>query len=153
MKNPALRFVPAALAPLLAFGLGYVLGHAPSARAATALQPAVVDVSAIVPGDLNPPNPITPNNRTKTYAAADGAAVQVQIGTVPRHYHSDANEIQVVMSGSGTEWLGDKQVALRPGTMLIIPAGTPHGGTTDPNLKIVAVKTPPQAPTDIHLVP
>jgi quercetin dioxygenase-like cupin family protein len=84
---------------------------------------------------------------------ADGATVQVQIGTVPKHYHSDANEIQVVMSGSGTEWLGDKQVALKPGTMLIIPAGTPHGGTTDSNLKIVAIKTPPQASTDFHPTP
>jgi hypothetical protein len=35
-------------------------------------------------------------------------------------------------------------VALKPGTMLIVPAGTPHAGTTDANLKIVAFKTPPQ---------
>ena len=50
--------------------------------------------------------------------------------------------IQIVISGSGTEWLGDKQVALKPGTMLIIPAGTPHAGTTEPNLKIVAIEDP-----------
>ena len=57
------------------------------------------------------------------------------------------------MHGGGTEWLGDKQVPLRPGELLIIPAGTPHGGTTDPNLAILSFKTPPQAPTDIHPIP
>lgn len=77
----------------------------------------------------------------------------VQTGTIFKHLHADANEIQIVISGSGTEWLGDKQVALKPGMMLVIPAGTPHAGTTDPNLKIIAIKTPPQSPTDIHPVP
>ena len=91
--------------------------------------------------------------RSKLLAAADGATGQIQIGTVAKHYHADANEIQIVLEGSGTEWLGDKQVALKPGTMLIIPAGTPHGGTTDSHLKIVAFKTPPQAATDVHPVP
>jgi mannose-6-phosphate isomerase-like protein (cupin superfamily) len=152
MTHTALRtFAVAALA----FGAGLAVSHLPQpARAAAApLQPAVVDVAAITPADLPPPAPATPNNRSKLYALADGATVQVQIGTVPKHYHSDANEIQVVMSGSGTEWLGDKQVSLKPGTMLIIPAGTPHGGTTDSNLKIVAIKTPPQASTDFHPTP
>jgi quercetin dioxygenase-like cupin family protein len=115
----------------------------------TALRTAAVAALA----DLPTPAPATPNNRSKLYALADGATVQVQMGTVPKHYHADANEIQVVMSGSGTEWLGDKQVALKAGTMLIIPAGTPHGGTTDGSLKIVAIKTPPQASTDFHPTP
>jgi mannose-6-phosphate isomerase-like protein (cupin superfamily) len=152
MTHTALR--TAAIAAL-AFGAGIAVSHLPqSARAAAApLQPAVIDVAAITPADLPTPTAATPNNRSKLMAAADGATVQVQIGTVPKHYHADANEIQVVMSGSGTEWLGDKQVPLKAGTMLIIPAGTPHGGTVDPNLKIVAVKTPPQASTDFHPTP
>ncbi|MBV8298609.1 MAG: cupin domain-containing protein, partial [Candidatus Eremiobacteraeota bacterium] len=91
--------------------------------------------------------------RSKLLVAADGATAQVQIGTVIKHYHADANEVQYVVSGSGTEWLGDKQVALKPGMMIVIPAGTPHAGTTDANLKIVSWKTPPQAPTDVHPVP
>jgi mannose-6-phosphate isomerase-like protein (cupin superfamily) len=74
----------------------------------------------------------------------------VQIGTVFKHYHAGANEVQYVISGGGTEWLGDHQVPLHPGLVLVIPAGTPHGGTTDPNLKILSIKTPPQAPTDTH---
>ena len=152
MTQTAIR--TAAIAAL-AFGAGLAVARLPQpAHAAAApLQPAVIDVAAITPADLPTPSATTPNNRSKLYAAADGATVQVQMGTVPKHFHADANEIQVVMSGSGTEWLGDKQVALKPGTMLIIPAGTPHGGTVDPNLKIVAVKTPPQASTDFHTVP
>jgi mannose-6-phosphate isomerase-like protein (cupin superfamily) len=152
MKHTALRTAAVAV---LAFGAGLAVAHVPQpARAAAApLQPAVIDVAALTPSDLPTPTAASPNLRTRMLAVADGATVQVQLGTVAKHYHADANEIQVVMSGSGTEWLGDRQVALKPGTVLIIPAGTPHAGTTDPNLKIVAIKTPPQAATDVHPVP
>jgi len=152
MTHTALR---TAVVAALAFGAGIAVAHLPQpARAAAApLQPAVVDLAAITAADLPTPAPASPNLRSKLLVAADGATGQIQIGTVAKHYHADANEIQVVLSGSGTEWLGDKQVALKPGTMLIIPAGTPHAGTTDPNLKIVSFKTPPQAPTDVHPVP
>ncbi|HZO95687.1 MAG TPA: cupin domain-containing protein [Candidatus Baltobacteraceae bacterium] len=139
----------------VAFAAGLAAAYLvqPARAAAPPLQPAVVDVGAMTPADLPPPSPASPNLRSKTFAVADGATVQVQIGTVQKHYHADANEIQIVMAGSGTEWLGDRQVSLHPGLVLVIPAGTPHAGTTDPNLKIVAIKTPPQAPTDIHPVP
>ena len=152
MKQTALR---TSLIAGLAFAAGIAVAHAPqTARAAvTPLQPAVIDLNAIVPSDLSTPSPASPNVRAKLLVAADGATAAIQIGTVLKHYHADANEIQIVISGSGTEWLGDKQVALKPGTMLIIPAGTPHAGTTDSNLKILAFKTPPQAATDVHPVP
>jgi mannose-6-phosphate isomerase-like protein (cupin superfamily) len=93
--------------------------------------------------------------RTNGLVSQDGATVGIQIGTVPKHYHADANEIQYVIDGTGTEWLGDKQVALKPGIMLIIPKGTPHGGSTETSghLKIIAIKTPPQAPDDTHMLP
>jgi mannose-6-phosphate isomerase-like protein (cupin superfamily) len=152
MTQPLIR---TAVVAVLAFGAGLAVAHAPQpARAAAApLQPAVIDLAGMAPSDLPAPTAASPNLRSKILAAADGATVQMQIGTVVKHYHADANEIQIVMSGSGTEWLGDKQVALKPGMMLVIPAGTPHAGTTDPNLKIVAIKTPPQAATDVHPVP
>jgi mannose-6-phosphate isomerase-like protein (cupin superfamily) len=44
----------------------------------------------------------------------DGAVIRIQIGTVPKHCHVDANEMQYVIDGMGTEWLGDKQIALKP---------------------------------------
>ncbi len=139
----------------VAFAAGLAVSHLtqPARAAAPPLQPAVYDIGALTANDLPPPSPATPNLRGKTFVVADGATVQAQIGTVQKHMHSAANEIQVVISGGGTEWLGDKQAQLRPGVVLVIPAGTPHGGTTDPNLKIIAIKTPPQAPTDFHPVP
>ena len=152
MTQPLLR---TAVVAVLAFGAGLAVAHMPQpARAAAALlQPAVIDLTALAPTDLPTPTAASPNVRSKLLVAADGATGQIQIGTVAKHYHADANEIQIVLAGSGTEWLGDKKVALKPGLMLIIPAGTPHAGTTDPNLKIVAFKTPPQAATDVHPVP
>ena len=144
----------------LAFGaLAFVAGAAtmhlaqPAAAAAPPLTAAAIDLSALQPSDLPTPNPASPTLRSRTLAVADGATAAVQIGTVVKHYHADANEIQIVVSGGGTEWLGTSQVALHPGMVLIIPNGTPHGGTTDPNVKIFSVKTPPQAPTDLHPLP
>jgi mannose-6-phosphate isomerase-like protein (cupin superfamily) len=152
MTQPLVR---TAVVAVLAFGAGLAVAHTqqPARAAAAPLQPAVIDLTAIAPSDLPTPTAASPNLRSKLLVAADGATGQIQIGTVVKHYHADANEIQIVLAGSGTEWLGDKQVTLKPGLMLIIPAGTPHAGTTDPNLKIVAFKTPPQAPTDVHPVP
>jgi mannose-6-phosphate isomerase-like protein (cupin superfamily) len=139
----------------IAFAAGFAVSHVqqPARAAGAPLQPAVIDLAATQPSDLPTPTPASPNLRSKILAAADGATVQLQIGTVAKHYHAEANEIQIVLAGSGTEWLGDKQVALRPGLMLVIPAGTPHAGTVDPNLRIVSIKTPPQAATDVHPVP
>ena len=56
--------------------------------------------------------------------------------------------------GTGTIWLGDKEETVKPGGLIIIPHGTPHGGTK-PNgraIKAIAIKTPPQAPEDVKLL-
>ena len=152
MKHTAIRTTAVAA---LAFVAGVAVAHLPQrASAATPpLQPAVIDLFTIPPSDLAPPSPATPNLRSKAIFATDGTTAAFQVGTVFKHYHADANEIQIVVHGGGTEWLGNQQVALHPGMLLIIPMGTPHGGTTVPNLKIFAIKTPPQAPTDTHALP
>jgi hypothetical protein len=152
MKN----FFRSAAVAAIAFSLGLLVawGPLPVRAAAAPLQPALVDLAALTPDNLNPPGASTPNLRSKTLVVTDGATIAVQMGTVFKHYHAAANEIQVVIGGSGTEWLGDKQVALAPGTMLIIPMGTPHGGLVDGgNLKLLSIKTPPQDPTDTHPLP
>jgi mannose-6-phosphate isomerase-like protein (cupin superfamily) len=138
-----------------AFVAGIGVSHlAQPARAASApLQAAVYDLGALQPADLPSPNPATPNLQSKTLVAADGMTAAVQIGTIFKHTHSEANEVQVVLSGSGTEWLGEKQIPLKAGDLIVIPVGTVHGGTTDANLKIVSFKTPPQPAGDIHPVP
>lgn len=92
--------------------------------------------------------------RSKTFVSADGATVSIQDGNVPKHLHPNTNEMQFVLEGTGTVWLGDKEVTVKPGDLIVIPKGTPHGGTK-PNgraIKSIAIKTPPQAPDDTKLL-
>ena len=95
--------------------------------------------------------------RSKMLVSADGATISVQDGNVPRHMHPNTNEIQFILEGTGTIWLGDKQVHVQPGDLIIIPKGTAHAGTRpDGNgrpFKAIAIKTPPQGPTDTVPLP
>jgi mannose-6-phosphate isomerase-like protein (cupin superfamily) len=154
MTHTALRTAAVAA---LAFIAGVGASHValPARAAAAPLQPATIDLGVLTPADLPTPTPASPNQRSKVLASADGAAVQIQIGTVAKHYHADANEIQYVVDGTGSEWLGDRQYPVKAGMLLVIPKGTPHGGTveTSGHLKILAIKTPPQDPSDVHPVP
>ena len=92
--------------------------------------------------------------RNKMFAAADGATISIQDGNVPKHLHPNANEIQFILAGTGTIWLGDKEEIVKPGDLIIIPHGVPHGGTK-PNgraIKSIAIKSPPQTPDDVKLL-
>jgi mannose-6-phosphate isomerase-like protein (cupin superfamily) len=89
--------------------------------------------------------------RSKMFVSADGATVSVQNGMVPKHMHPNTNEMQYILEGTGTIWLGDKQVTVKPGDPVVIPKGTAHGGTSNP-LKAIAIKTPPQAPDDVKML-
>jgi mannose-6-phosphate isomerase-like protein (cupin superfamily) len=87
--------------------------------------------------------------RSKTFVMADGMTLAVQAGNVPKHMHPDANEIQYILEGTGTIWLGEKEVSVKPGDLVVIPKGTAHGGTKPDSgsapIKAIALKTPPQA--------
>lgn len=125
----------------------------PSAQAQAApLAPLVVDIAAIKEAEL----PTTPNPdlRSKGLVATEHGTIAVQMGNVAKHFHSNADEIQYIVEGSGTAWLGDKQIELRPGLLVVIPRGTHHAGTvqTSGRFKALAVKLPPQAPTDTTFV-
>jgi len=92
--------------------------------------------------------------RNKVLATADGMTIAIQDGSPPKHLHANAHEIQYILEGTGTIWLGDKEVTVKPGDLVIIPKGTPHAGTK-PNgrtIKALAIKTPPQAPDDVKLL-
>jgi mannose-6-phosphate isomerase-like protein (cupin superfamily) len=92
--------------------------------------------------------------RSKMFVSADGATVSIQDGNVPKHMHPNTNELQYILEGTGTIWLGDKEVTVKPGDLVVIPKGTPHGGSK-PNgraLKAIAIKTPPQAPDDTKML-
>jgi mannose-6-phosphate isomerase-like protein (cupin superfamily) len=92
--------------------------------------------------------------RNKLLVAVDGATIAIQDGSPPKHLHANANEIQYILEGTGTIWLGDKEVTVKPGDLVVIPKGTPHGGTK-PNgrtIKAIAIKTPPQAADDTKML-
>ena len=104
----------------------------PLAHAAAApLQAAAVDLLAITPDAMPTPTTTFPNLRSKTLVVADGMTAALQIGTAAKHYHADANEVQIVLAGTGTEWLGNQQVPLQPRMMIVIPSGTNHAGLVD----------------------
>ena len=64
------------------------------------------------------------------------------------------NKMFVNADGTGTIWLGDKEVRVKPGDLVIIPHGTAHGGTKPDGrtFKAIAIKTPPQTPDDVKLL-
>ena len=92
--------------------------------------------------------------RSKMIVSADGATISVQDGNVPKHLHPNTNEMQYILEGTGTIWLGDKEVQVKPGDLIVIPKGTAHGGTKPDGrpFKSIAIKTPPQAPDDTKLL-
>ncbi len=138
----------------LAFAAGVAVARLPSpAHAAAApLQPQTIDIAAMTANSFPSPSATFPNLLSKTVVEADGMTAAIQTGKAFKHYHADANEIHVILEGSGTEWLGDHQVNLKPGMMVVIPKGTAHAGFTETSghLKWVSLKTPPQDPTDVH---
>jgi len=93
--------------------------------------------------------------RSKMFVSADGVTISVQDGNVPRHLHPNTNEIQYILEGTGSVWLGDKEVQVKPGDLIVIPKGTPHAGTKPDSrpFKAIATKTPPQAPDDTKMLP
>jgi mannose-6-phosphate isomerase-like protein (cupin superfamily) len=92
--------------------------------------------------------------RSRMFVSADGATISIQDGNTPKHLHPNTNEIQFILEGTGTIWLGDKEVPVKPGDLIVIPKGTPHGGSKPDGrtLKAIAIKTPPQAPDDTKLL-
>ena len=137
-----------------AFVAGYGASHwLPEARAADTMMPQILHVGELAGDALGPAAPLTAF-RSKTFVSADGATVSVQIGNVPKHMHPNTDEIQYILEGTGTIWLGDKEVRVQPGDLVVIPKGTAHGGTKPDGavFKSIAIKTPPQAPDGTKLL-
>jgi mannose-6-phosphate isomerase-like protein (cupin superfamily) len=123
------------------------------APAPAALTPQIIDITALEGEAIGPIQPNT-DIRSKTLVVTDKATIAVQQGNVGKHYHAGSDEIQYILSGTGTAWLGDKQVPLKAGDLLIVPKGVNHGGTvaTSGTFKAIAIKIPPQAAGDVHFV-
>jgi mannose-6-phosphate isomerase-like protein (cupin superfamily) len=138
---------------VVAFAAGCGVTHyLQEAIAAEPMTAQIIHTTDMVGDALGAANQV--GFRSKMFVAADGATISIQDGNVPKHLHPNANEIQYILEGTGTIWLGDKEMPVKPGDLVIIPHGTPHGGTK-PNgraIKSIAIKTPPQTPDDVKLL-
>ena len=145
--------ITAALALATAFAAGSGVTHfLRPALAAETITAQVISTGELEGDKISAAN--AGGMRNKTLAVADGMTISIQDGSPPKHMHPNTHEIQYVLEGTGTIWLGDKEVTVKPGDLVIIPKGTPHGGTK-PNgrtIKAIAIKTPPQAPDDVKLL-
>ena len=56
-------------------------------------------------------------------SSADGATISIQDGNVGKHMHPNTNEIQYILEGTGTIWLGDKEVKVEAGRPRHHPEG------------------------------
>ena len=145
-----------AIAATLAFAAGLAvsnLAQFPEARAEAApLAAAMIDLAAMKHGDI----PATPNPEmhSKGLVLTDSGTVGIQSGNVPKHIHPKTDEIQYIIEGSGSMWLGNERKEFKPGTLIIIPKGTAHAGTivTNGPVKAIAIKLPPQGKDDVVFV-
>jgi mannose-6-phosphate isomerase-like protein (cupin superfamily) len=136
-----------------AFAAGCAVTHVlRPALAAESVMAQIIHTQELSGDALGPAN--AGGMHSKTFVSADGATISIQDGNVGKHMHPNTNEIQYILEGTGTIWLGDKEVTVKPGDLVIIPKGTPHGGTKpiSGQVKAIAIKTPPQAPDDVKLL-
>ena len=145
------------IATTLAIGAAFAAGCAVThvlrpAYAADNISAQVIHTGELEGDALSAPN--ASGMRNKPLVTLDGITVAIQDGNTPKHLHSNANEMQYILDGTGTIWLGDKEVQVKPGDLVIIPKGTPHGGTkvTGRTIKAIAIKLPPQAPDAVKLL-
>ncbi len=149
-----MRRIPFVAALAAAFSAGLTAPHwlpGATAQADVPLVPQIIKVGQLSDDDIGPARPGL-DLRSRTYVSKPGATVAVQSGNVFKHYHRDVDEIQYIVEGTGTFWLGDKQQTIGPGDLIIIPKGTAHAGSmaTTGRFKAIAIKTPPQAADDTH---
>jgi mannose-6-phosphate isomerase-like protein (cupin superfamily) len=136
-----------------AFAAGCVVTHVMRpAYAANDITAQIIHTQELEGDALSAPN--ASGMRNKQLATLDGMTIAIQDGNTPKHLHPNTNEMQYILDGTGTIWLGDKEVQVKPGDLVIIPKGTPHGGTkvTGRTIKAIAIKSPPQAPDDTKLL-
>jgi len=119
------------------------------AQAASSLAPAMIDLMSMKHADI--PGTPNPEMNSKALVTTDNATVAIQSGNVGKHMHPKTDEIQYIIEGSGAMWLGGERKDFKPGTLIVIPKGTAHGGTlvTAGPVKAIAIKIPPQPKDDV----
>lgn len=128
----------------------HLMGDAHAASAP--LAPMMIDLAALKHAEI----PATPNPEmnARGLVITDNATLGIQSGNVAKHIHPMTDEIQYIIEGSGAMWLGNERKEFKAGTLIIIPKGTPHGGTlvSSGPVKAIAVKIPPQGKDDVVFV-
>ena len=149
-----MRYNTTAIVAALAFTAGLVVSPLarfapPDAYSQSApLTPMMIDLAALKHADL--PTTSNPQMNAKGLVVTDNATVGIQSGNVAKHKHPKTDEIQYIIEGSGSMWLGNERKEFKPGTLIIIPKGTAHAGTivTSGPVKAIAIKIPPQPADD-----
>ncbi|MFL6717172.1 MAG: cupin domain-containing protein [Burkholderiaceae bacterium] len=121
----------------------------PAAHAqASGLSPQMIDLAALKHADL--PETPNPEMHNRMLVNTENATVAIQSGNVAKHLHPKTDEIQYIIEGSGAMWLGNERKEFKPGTLIVIPKGTAHGGTIVASgpVKAIAIKIPPQPKDD-----
>ena len=153
MRRPLLHagFAGAFLAGLFAARL---MPAAEAQSSPPTLEPRIINVMTMTDEEIGPLIRDT-DLRSRTLVATPDGTVAVQSGNVFRHFHADANEIQLILDGAGSFWLGDREVQIKAGDLIVIPKGTIHAGSraTTGRFRAVAIKLPPQRPDDTHPAP
>ena len=85
--------------------------------------------------------------------AGAGGVANVHVVTITKgtpHVHTGYDEVYYVLSGTGTITLGQETHPLRPGSVVVIPAGVPHSleASSGEQLEFVIFGTPPMSIDD-----
>jgi len=140
------------LSPLAQHALAEAQASTPAPAQPAPLQPEVIDLMALGHADL--PATSNPQMRARTLVMTPSGTIGIQSGNVAKHRHMHTTEIQYIVAGSGAMWLGSERREFKPGSLIVIPAGTAHGGTLvhEGPVKALAIKLPPQPPGDIEYI-
>jgi quercetin dioxygenase-like cupin family protein len=81
-------------------------------------------------------------------AGGEGGVANVSVAAtngMPPFFHTGYDEVYYVLSGAGTVKLNGKAHSLRPGSVVVIPAGVSHALEVEPGqeLEFVIFGTPP----------
>ena len=116
------------------------------------MAPVMIDLNALKHDDLA--RTAYPELNGRGIVTTSYGTVGIQSGNVPKHLHPKAFEVQYIIEGSGSMWLGEKRQEFKPGTLIVIPNGTPHAGAlvTSGPVKALVIKMPPQTPDDVVLL-
>lgn len=154
----SMRATLACAALAAAFGAGLLANRlVPMAEAQTGpapLTPQIVNLFGMTDEEIGNLIPNT-DLRSRLLVATPDGTVSVQSGNVLRHFHAEADEIQLILQGEGSFWLGDREVQIKPGDLIVIPRGTPHAGSraTTGRFRALAIKLPPQRAGDTVAAP